>query len=667
MIKKILLILLFACTIISAQDENEYELNSIKFSGHDKISASVLAEIIYSQESPGWFWKFLNSFTPFGSEAIYFDSSNISIDLAALQSYYNANGFFEASFAYSYYVDTTNKKVDLGYSIFEGAPSTYKRITYHGINNAPGSTIFNVWSEFQYDSTVRFNQNAIQQGTSNSIGHLQNSGYMLAKIDSILVTKDTSSNTAEVDLYFEPGTRFVIDTLLIDKKGEGASYVEDDLLKEITNIKKGDFYSLENIRQSQYRLFRTGLFNSIVLSTSDENIYLDRVPLKLEGNIGPLHELSPEIIANHHQNVFNLGLGASYIKKNFLGNARKLTVSTSFGVQDFFNINPADLIKDFSFRDTTLLGYVDSRITIDQPFLFGKPIFGSWTNYATINKQKNFNNTIYGSKITMEFELPRFTFFNFLSAFYNVEVSNEVYRTLDDSLSIKLLSAIGADFGSTTIDNLLFPTRGYTLTFQIEEANSLPYLFTKLSGDDYNGALFYKIQVTNVNYLSLSRNRNSILALKSKAGYLHTFVGDYSGLPINRTFYLGGSNSIRGWRSNELFPVGAPSVLGEFNQGINVKGGTFVIEGSIEQRYKFTNEIGTALFFDFGNTWLKYKEFQFDQVAMAIGFGFRYYTSIAPFRIDFGFKLYDPSDSKFIFRKNYWDNMEIQFGIGEAF
>jgi outer membrane protein insertion porin family len=414
-------------------------------------------------------------------------------------------------------------------------------------------------------------------------------------------------------------------------------------------------------------LFRTGLFNSVVLSTSEDSITGDRIPLKLDGNIGLLHELSPEIIMNNQQGVFNIGLAASYIKKNFLGNARKLTISSSFGVQDIINVDIGGLIKNFSFRDTTLLGFVDSRITIDQPFLFGKPIFGSWTNYATINKQRDFNNTIYGSKITFDFELPQFTFINFLSAFYNVEVSNEVYRTLNDSLSSKLLSAIGADFGSITSDNLLFPTRGNILTFQIEEANSLPYLYSKISNEQYDGALFYKVQVTNVNYQSLNRTSSAVLAMKARIGYLHTFHGDYSGLPINRTFYLGGSNSLRGWRANELVPAGAPSVLSQFNQGVNVKGGTFVIEGSLEQRYKYTDAIGSALFVDVGNTWLSYKEFQFDEVAMAAGFGFRYYTSIAPFRIDFGFKLYDPADNKFIFNKNYWKNMEIQFGIGEAF
>ena len=107
MIKKILITVILACSIVSAQDEEEfedqenglYELNSISFNGNSQLSSSDLADAIYSQETPGWFWQFLDSFTSFGNEPIYFDSSSIEIDLNALKSFYSAHGFFKASFS----------------------------------------------------------------------------------------------------------------------------------------------------------------------------------------------------------------------------------------------------------------------------------------------------------------------------------------------------------------------------------------------------------------------------------------------------------------------------------------------------------------------------------------------------------------------------------------
>ena len=95
---KILIVLnliIFFSANFYPQTKDKYELRSINFEGNNEFSTSTLISVIYSEESPGWFWQFLNSFTSFGKGPIYFDSSNIQIDLSALYAYYNANGFFE--------------------------------------------------------------------------------------------------------------------------------------------------------------------------------------------------------------------------------------------------------------------------------------------------------------------------------------------------------------------------------------------------------------------------------------------------------------------------------------------------------------------------------------------------------------------------------------------
>jgi len=66
------------------------------------------------------------------------------------------------------------------------------------------------------------------------------------------------------------------------------------------------------------RLFRTGLFNSISLNTILHDTSSSKVPLSLSGNIGYMNEFAPEIIADNEGSSFNLGLGAAYIRRNFL-------------------------------------------------------------------------------------------------------------------------------------------------------------------------------------------------------------------------------------------------------------------------------------------------------------------------------------------------------------
>lgn len=669
----VILVFLFSAIPLFAQQSKRYQLNSIDFVGNNSFSSSVLKEIIFSQTTPWWFWKFLHSFTSFGKEPVYFDSSNIPIDLNALKSYYNANGFFEAKFNYKYMVDTADKTVDLTYYINERNSANFGKLNIFGLDSLPINLYNSIYSKIALDSNMRFSQAIIQDNSGKVVNDLLNNGYMFARYDSTIIYQDTMHLKANVDVFFTTGKRYSIDTILIQKTGEGAPLVKDGLLRDITGIKVGEFYNLEELRRSQVRLYRTGLFNSVLLSGVEKDTTDSKVPIRLDGNVGLMNELSPEIILNNQQHAFNVGLAYSYIRKNFLGDARKLTVSASFGIQNINRTDLGNLIKRFSFRDTTLNGYVDSRIIIDQPYLFERPIFGTWETYATINKQPDYNITLYGSKITFEFELPTYTFINHLSTSFTLEQSKELYTVFNDSTSSKLTSDISADAASTTADNILFPTKGYNLTFHIELADAIPSRNTGAVNQDYPSTLFYKTILGGSIYKQVDRRGYSIAAFKMKVGYLQTFSGNFAGVPINRTFYAGGSNSIRGWSSNQLVPVGSRqirTVAGLNSYVSNFVGGTFLLEGSSEFRRKFSDNLGYAVFFDYGNTWLGYHQFRWDGVAVAAGFGLRYYTAIAPFRVDFGFKFYNPSNHEFLWQswnKHVFNNIVIHFGIGEAF
>jgi outer membrane protein insertion porin family len=670
----IFLFLIFSLQLY-AQSSKRFELNSISFEGNKTFSSSDLSEVIFSQPTPWWFWKFLHSFSSLGKEAVYFDSTNIQIDLTSLNEYYNSNGFFNAKFSYKYNIDTAAGKVDLIYTIDENRPALFGKLNLFGSKLLPPPILKDIDEDVAVDTTMRFSQSTIQNKTSKAINNLQNSGYMFARSDSTIVIKDTILNKAGVDIYVYPGNRYKIDTVLINKTGPGADLVQDDLLRDISGIKEGDLYSLDLLRSSQARLYRTGLFNSVLLSGDTKDTTDSKVPISIAGNIGMLNEFAPEVILNNQNNAFNSGLGFTYIKKNFLGDARKLTISTSFAAQDIYRYDFNSLVNHFSFTDTTLEGYVDARIVVDQPYLFGEPIFGTWETYATINKQTDYNNSVYGSKVTFDFEMPTFTFINNLSTSYTVEQSNELFRNYGDLRSKIFISDIAVDASSTTADNILFPTEGYNLSFHIEEANSLPYLLDKLFNNPLPSALFYKVVLTDAYYFPLTGDKNSILATKFKIGNIQIFYGDFSGVPIDRSFYAGGSNSIRGWAANALVPVGSEQVIGI--EGISDKGGTFLMEGSLEYRRRFLENFGLALFADYGNTWLGHDKFMWDGVAVATGFGFRYYTPVAPVRVDLGFKFYDPNTptdgtTRELFIWNNWDrhffnNLVLQIGLGEAY
>lgn len=653
----LVLIVSVSSNFILAQAEEKYELVEINFQGNSSFSSSVLRDVIYSEETPFWFWKFLNSFTNFGKEPSYFDSLYAGDDLTALRDFYYSNGFFDSDFSFYYSRDDLEKEIYLTFIVNEGIPYTFAALNLQGINRLQPELSNAIIDNFSVDTTQRFIQSAIQQNTDNSILLLFNNGYLFAKLDSTVVEIDTLKKKTNVTLNFFTGEKFKISAIEILKSGEGSLDVETELVKDIVGIKEGEIYSLEKIRQSQVRLYRTGLFSNVIVSPKYSDTLNNKVPIEVNGTIGLMNEFAPEIIMNNQQNAFNLGLGGNYSRKNFLGRARKLNLSGSFGLQDILEINYSKIFSNHTLNDSTILGYYDARIRIEQPYVFNRPIFGNLEVYQKVEKQKLVNNSRFGSILGFEFELPSYTFMNFLNTYYNLEYSKESYFRSDSVIS-NLLSMIGVETRSLKVNDFIFPTNGYNLSLLFEEANLIPFVVDKISGEDSDRPLFYKVQTSFANYYSINRNKSSIIADKIRIGYIHTYKGKSIDIPINRTFYAGGSNSVRGWRAREL---------NNTSDSTKVRGGVFLLETSLEWRYKLADNFGSAIFFDAGNTWDGFSKIQFKQFGVASGFGFRYYSPFAAFRVDFGLKVFDPDVDSPFYRRKFLDVIEFHFGIGEAF
>ncbi|MCK9426678.1 MAG: BamA/TamA family outer membrane protein [Ignavibacteriaceae bacterium] len=656
----------------SAQEANKVELTSIDFIGNSTYSSSLLRDVISSKETPSWFWKFLNSISSsIGKEAVYFDSLSLHEDITALNNFYNVNGFFKANFSYTFKIDTVQRNASVTFQIKERQASTFSEIKLIGLEALPKELTEAIFKDFNISKKEQFSQFLLKSNIDAIIYNLNTSGYMLAAFDSSIIEKDTIDNRANVNVYFKLRLRYKISEVQIEKKGEGSDFVETDLLKDLVGIKQDEFYNSEKIRQSQVRLYRTGLFNYVQVIPITEDTSGHFVPLKVVGSIGKMNELAPELIMNNQQSTFNLGLGATFIRKNFLGHARKLTLTSAFGVQDLWQINFGKVIKAFTLRDTSLAGYFDSKLKIEQPYVFNKPIFGILEGYFTLRKDAVSNKRNYGGKLSFEFELPAKSFINFLSSYYNIEIADEIFFLTDRELTrSQTLSILGLDLRSIKTLNPLFPANGYNLSVALEEANSIPYFISRITNKAYTTPLYYKTQITFAKYLATNKKETSVLGLKLKTGYLRAYRGNELDVPTTKKFFAGGSNSIRGWRARELSPKVEVPVLNEATntmESVLLEGGSFLLEASTEYRYKLTESIGVTTFVDFGNTWSNVKKTRISEIAIASGFGFRYYTMIAPFRIDFGFKSYDPYSDKRLFKRKFFDLMEFHFGIGEAF
>lgn len=697
--KFLIYIFLVSFISVSYAQDMQYELSSLNFSGNENLSATDLYDVVASKETPNWFSKFLNSFSNLGESPVYFDTTKIQTDINLLQRYYQANGYFKSKIKAEFTLDSINMKADLTYDIFEGTPAFFDSVNIGGLESVSWELRDKIKEFTNVDTTVIYRDAKLISMKDNLIRLFKDHGYMLARGEIGIVKIDTMKNIVQSELNFTLGSRYRVNEIRVTKTGPGKDLVEDQLVKEIVNIKPDNYYSYYDIQQGQVRLYRTNLFSSALISGIVADTSGNYVPLNINTDIGLLYDISPEIIVNNQDDAFNLGIGLGLTKKNFLGNARQFTISLSTAAQDIYSF-----IADFSLSDTTLSGYADGRIILEQPYFFGKPINTKLEVYTTLQKRRNeWNAQLYGAKVSLDFELPRYTYFNSFIAYLNWESSNFLYResyyysalsqylnnyfppaTVDSILSqageINTRSetngyVIGFDLGANKTNDFLFPTSGYYINLVVEDGNSLAYLFSRAIGQDINNPLYAKLLISSAFFPRVFYSKESALGIKLKFGNIFTFRGDKARIPFNQRFYAGGSNSVRGWRSRGLAPndsdIDLSAISNEDFQDLFLNnitpGGFFLVEGSVEARLNIAGAIGSALFVDFGNTFNSYKNFQFNQIAVAAGFGIRYYSSLAPLRLDFGFKVYDPDDKRSMFKKNIGELIQIHFGIGEAF
>ncbi len=691
MLKQRFIFLIFSICILSgislAQSYYDYKLSSINFSGNNTFSSSELQSIIESKVSPMWFWVFLHSFTPLGDAEVYFDSSNISVDLIALKEFYRANGYFLTKISYRIQADTSNKAVNLFYDIKENKPFYYKKISLLGLNDLSEYDQGRMQDELvKLDSTKRYSESEIQQNINAIRKFLSNNGYVAAQYDSTVIAIDTLNYRVNVSITFNIGNRFTISDIIVKKTGTSIEQITNQLIDEIVGIKQGSVFDQSAIDRSELRLLKTELFTSVYINTLIKDTTENKIPLEVNATIGSLNGLSPEIKADNEFNSFNTGLGISYIRKNFLGDARKLTLSTSFRFIDVLNFNFKNLFKAGVKNDSTFQGVLDFNLRMEQPYFLGKPILTTTELYYRSQTFIGQMIKSYGGSQKFDFEMPFYTFVTLLRPNITYDVSKQQVDYGDTSnISITSLTpGIGLELGSSKTNDLQFPSTGYMLfltpeIFQskttISVINNIANQQNSLIDSSIEGSTyFYRIQLGGTNYIPLNYSKTLVFASKIRGGYIQSFYRSDNNLipvkeliPPNKTFYAGGSNSVRGWRARELVPRDTVQYIGFTTESNYIRGGTVWIEGSFELRNKFNEYLGAVLFADYGNTWNSWKDVVWKDFAVSVGWGFRLYTPIAPFRLDFGTKFYNPFNEKTIFEVNFLKNVEIHFGIGEAF
>ena len=228
--------------------------------------------------------------------------------------------------------------------------------------------------------------------------------------------------------------------------------------------------------------------------------------------------------------------------------------------------------------------------------------------------------------------------------------------------------------------NFAFETAGlllYAVNLAVDKNN----MWTIGKLNEFNYGVYEKFDL-NLSYTKVINKNNSFasrfifgMAIPLRKGTV---------IPFERSFFVGGANSMRGWTFRQLGPGGFysdPEIkierVGDMRLELNLE-----YRGTIYKAFKF------GVFSDIGNVWLLSKyddmpnaEFNFKtfykQIAACIGVGLRLDFNFFIIRLDYGLPIFDPSkpigeywinNNWFLKENKWWTGAQgIQFGINYAF
>jgi outer membrane protein insertion porin family len=476
-------------------------------------------------------------------------------------------------------------------------------------------------------------------------------GYANANVNPI-TNVDAKTRIVDVDYEVQPGKKTYFERIEI----AGNSKTRDKVIRRELRIYEGELYNNAALNTSKSRVTALGYFENVAITTergSAEDKLVARVNVK-ERSTGTFQ------IGAGFSSYENFILTGQISQNNFFGWGQTLSLQLQYS----------------SIRQLGQIQFVDPYF-LDSKWTFAFDIYATEGFFTTFVRKAVGGSMTWGYELNGLADILPFTrnledfrlFATYTNEYVTVTPNGITDILLANRFRSGTTSAVRLSLQWDKRDNRLFPTSGFFHALSAEAAP--PFLApSALFGDHVN--LFTRYTLDSRFYHPLFWG--VVARAKLAAGYI---IGwdDAHPVPISELYYLGGINSVRGYRLLSISPsirVGAspdPSAAtADFFTGGNKQ-----VTLNLELEFPLFEKVGIkgVVFYDLGNTFKQGNFFSDpDHPGLAlslfksVGFGFRWFSPIGPLRFEWGI----PLDRRKDVLGNYIDNaLDFQFTIGNFF
>jgi outer membrane protein insertion porin family len=449
---------------------------------------------------------------------------------------------------------------------------------------------------------------------------------------------NTEAGTMDLEFQIEEGQKSYIEKIEI----HGNVKTKDKVIRRELAVSPGELFDMVRVKLSKQRLEGLG--------------YFDRVDTRPEATDVTNHKNLVVDVDEISTGRMSFGAGFS-------------TVDSLVGIAEY-NESDFNLSHPFErpwfrgggqkFRLRVTIGTVrqDYEITFIEPWFLDRKLQLSvdlyYHDYAFLSPNTLYDEIRAGGKVGLERALGS----DFLRGGVNytledVGISYDTGAVLGDppvgNVPTDISSQIGYHLESSAGVSLAYDTRN---SVKLPDKGQRTALTAQVTGGPLGGAeTFYKLGLQSARYIR-GFFPGHVLELGGRAGVAEAF-GSSSDVPFFERYYLGGPNSLRGFKYNYVSPrqPGLDEPIG---------GDSYWFASAEYSIPIFEQEHGIgvrfALFYDIGSVGRRPYDFNLSQFSDNWGLGLRLNLPIGPLRLDYGIPIrHDQNNSS---------SGQFQFNVG---
>lgn len=574
-------------------------------------------------------------------------------DLEKLRSFYMDRGY--ANFR----IDSTQVSISPGkedifitVNVDEGEVYKIGDIKLAGTFVVPEAELKRYVLPTKGDTFSRKNITATQELIQNRLGA---DGYAFAKVDPV-PTPNEQTHEVALTFFIDPGNRVYVRNISFN----GATGINDEVLRREMRQLEGAWLSNIALDRSKQRVQRLPYVKKVDMETTPVAGSADLVDVDFKIEEGPAATLGGGIGYSETQ---RLTLSGNYVDANFRGAGERIAAE----------VNGGSLSKVYSFSHT------NPYVTLDG---IGRTLSVSYSDISRLTASySDFSTQTYAAGADFSIPTGERQALELGASFQHIELatslssSTQIQDWVRDN-GVSHFRLIGSDYVLSTNTDVveltagwsydsrnrtLFPTAGMSHRFTVNTAvpgNAVQYAMATYQLQD-----LFSIPAPILKSIPFS--------ISTRLSY-GTAFGGTTALPPYRHFFIGGPDTVRGFRESTLGPRDS---LG------NPFGGDAAVSGQVEailpMPAKFASTSRLSLFFDFGQAFFtgdtKFRDkngslvdygFDVNELRTSAGIAIQWLAPLGLFRFSFAYPLRYQRDTW----RTYGDEVErFQFSIGNAF